>query len=84
MLRDCHASYQWGRVSSHAQNHREEEARSAVLGMIHEDTWPSTNVFELIYPVKVNGSPLTAIATLDTGAQCSAIRLDVARAANAD
>ena len=78
MLCECHASYQRGSISSRAQNHREKEARSAVLGMIHNDTWPSTSVFELIYPVKVNGSPLTAIATLDTGAQCSAICLDVA------
>ena len=52
--------------------------------MIQDDTWPGTNIFELVYPVRVNGSPLTAIATLDTGAQCSAIRLDVAKAANVD
>ena len=85
MLRECRAPYHKGGVSSRiTPNNKDEEARTAVLGMIQDDTWPTTNVFELVYPVKVNGSPLTAIATLDTGAQCSAIRLDVAKAAGLD
>ena len=85
MLRECHAPYTKGSVSSRmpAPN-KEEEARTAILGMVHDDTWPTTNIFELVYPVKVNGSPITAIATLDTGAQCSAIRLDVAKEAGVD
>ena len=85
MLRECHAPYNKGSVSTRVHmNNKDEEARTAVLGMIQEHTWPTNNVFELVYPVKVNGSPLTAIATLDTGAQCSAIRLDVAKAAGID
>ena len=41
-------------------------------------------VNDLAYPVQVNGTNNTVVATLDTGAQCSAIRLDVAKAAGLD
>ena len=56
---------------------------NAVLAMVTHDV-PRTAVYDLAYPVHVNGTNNTVVATLDTGAQCSAIRLDVAKAAGLD
>ena len=52
----------------------------AIISKIPEED----EIFELVYPVRVNGSHVIAVANIDTGAQCSAIRSDVAKAAGVD
>ena len=52
----------------------------AIISKIPEED----ETFELVYPVRVNGSHVIAVANIDTGAQCSAIRSDVAKAAGVD
>ena len=63
-----------------------EQERSLLLAMItHRRCGICHN--ELTYPVKLQSSfnpSITVITTLDTGAQCSAIRHDVAEAAGID
>ena len=52
----------------------------AIISKIPEED----ETFELVYPVYVNGSHVIAVANIDTGAQCSAIRSNVAKVAGVD
>ena len=79
-LRDCRAPY--ARPSS-TTIVDQEKARSAVLAIISK-TPEEDEVFELVYPVCVNSSQVTAVANIDTGAQCSVLRHDVAQAAGVE
>ena len=85
LLKDCRAPYTRynNAIPSRTASNNEEEARNAVLARVTSHTHPNF-IMDLAYPVRVNASPIVAIATLDTGAQCSAIRLDVAKAAGID
>ena len=76
-LRDCRALFAKSSLTSTTD---QEKARSAVLAIISK-TPEEDEVFELVYPVRVNSSQVIAVANIDTGAQCSALRHDVAQAA---
>ena len=82
MLKECQAPFvkPTGNVQPKGQTQRDEDARSAALGAIG-GTRKFYNTVDLAYPMRMNGTSVMAIATLDTGAQCSAIRIDVAEAA---
>ena len=83
-LRDCRAPF----IRNHPKStNKDDVARGAILGMVlcEDNCICAINpTLDLTYPVRVNASHITAIATLDTGAQCSAIRRDVAEAAGVD
>ena len=81
LLRDCRAPF--ARASTTTTQEEREKARSAMLAIISKIP-EEDEVFELVYPVRVNGSHVIAVANIDTGAQCSAIRSDVAKAAGVD
>ena len=57
--------------------------RSAVLAIVSK-ILEEDETFELVYFICMNRSHITAIANIDTDAQCSAIRSDVAGAAGID
>ena len=85
MLKDCRAPFARNAnpVPPKMHNNKDDDARNAVLGAVMQ-TPQYNNTIDLAYPVRVNASPTIAIATLDTGAQCSVIRKDVAQAAGVD
>ena len=85
MLKDCRIPFVRNATTTLHKplNSKDDDARNAVLGAVMH-TPKYSNTIDLTYPVRVNASTTIAIATLDTGAQCSVIRKDVAQAAGVD
>ena len=69
LLRDCRAPF--ARASTTTSQEEREKARSAMLAIISKIP-EEDEIFELVYPVRVNGSHVIAVANIDTDAQCSA------------
>ena len=78
MLKECCVPFPCATSRAPATN--EDSARNAVLTMVIHDILCIT-VYNLAYSVHINGINNTVVATLDMGAQCSAIRLDMAKVA---
>ena len=88
LLRECTAPFI--RSTPALKDKSLENERTQVLAVITCNDDKSTTLSDygdLSYPVRLHptsGSHITIIVNLDTGAQCSAIRRDVAEAANID
>ena len=83
LLRDCRVrvTRQPADAAKVMPSRQDETARAAVLAMITNSDDEKQEVINLTYPVRVGMANTMALATLDTGAQCSVIRSDVAVAA---
>ena len=62
-----------GKVSSEGA----EEERSKFLSLVELLHRGIATYVSLTYQVRITGTPMTVLATIDTGAQCSALRADV-------
>ena len=65
MLKECRVPFP--RSAPRTTTTNEDNARNAVLAMVTHDI-PRTAVYDLVYPVQINGTNNTVVATLDTGA----------------
>ena len=83
LIPQCTAPYQGNRRSQEGKKGGEEQDRQKYLSLVnHVERRRQTEApyASLTYLVQIKNTPITVLATVDTGAQCSAIRADVYQA----